>query len=181
MKLRLSSLLTPSLAFLVMFGSTAFADPAELHPDAAAVAYLKPANGSDVTGTVQFIPTSGGIRVIAHVMNISPGEHGFHVHEHGNLSAPDLSSAGGHFNPTKDPHAGPDAARRHVGDLGNLKAEANGVATLDRVDRHLRLDGEHSIIDRAVIVHAKPDDLKSQPSGDAGDRLAGGVIQRIRR
>lgn len=173
--------LAATAAMLLGVAPTLFADRADLHPDATAVAYLKPANGSDVTGTIQFIPSGRGVRILAHVMNLSPGKHGFHVHEHGDLSAPDLASAGGHFNPTKAPHAGPDARRRHVGDLGNLTAGQDGVATLDRVDYHLQLDGENSVIDRAVIVHAKPDDFKSQPSGNSGDRVAGGVIQRVRR
>lgn len=159
----------------------AAANPVSLHPAATAVAYLKAANHTDVVGTVQFVPTAQGVRVIAHVMNLSPGHHGFHVHEHGDLSAPDLSSAGGHYNPTHEPHAGPDADRRHVGDLGNIVVDADGVATIDRVDPRLSLEGAHSIIGRAVIIHADPDDFRSQPSGNAGDRVAGGIIQKIQR
>jgi Cu-Zn family superoxide dismutase len=169
------------LCLAVATVATAAADPISLHPEATAVAYLKAANHTDVVGTVQFVPGAEGVRVIAHVMNLSPGHHGFHVHEHGDLSAPDLSSAGGHYNPTHEPHAGPDADRRHVGDLGNLVADANGVATADRVDPRLSLEGAHSIIGRAVIIHADPDDFQSQPSGNAGNRVAGGIIQKIRR
>lgn len=161
--------------------SLARADAIELHPKAAAVAHLKSANSTDVVGTVQFIPETGGMRVLAHIMNLSPGEHGFHVHEHGDLSAPDLSSAGGHYNPTDEPHAAPHSARRHVGDLGNITASANGIATVDRLDSRIKLEGPHSIIGRAVIVHAKPDDFTSQPSGNAGDRVAGGIIQKVKR
>ena len=114
-------------------------------------------------------------------MNLTRGDHGFHVHEKGDLSAPDLSSAGGHYNPTGHPHAGPKADKRHMGDLGNLSANTQGVATLDYVDPALRLDGEHSIVGKSVIVHAGRDDLKTQPSGDSGSRIAGGVIERVKR
>lgn len=149
------------------------------HPDAVATARLQPAADSKVTGVVHFIPAEKGLRVVAHVVNLTPGDHGFHVHEKGDLSAPDLTSAGGHFNPTGQPHGAPDSDRRHVGDLGNLKANERGVATLDFVDRHLTLDGKNSIVGKAVIVHEKADDLKSQPTGDAGGRVAGGVIERV--
>lgn len=144
----------------------------------AAVAQLQPAQGQQVAGRVEFYAVDGGVRVRAEVSNLTPGAHGFHVHEHGDLSAPDLTSAGGHFNPTNHPHAAPTSDQRHVGDLGNLEANSQGVATLDYVDTKIALDGANSIIGRAVIIHANPDDLKSQPTGNAGGRVAGGVIER---
>jgi Cu-Zn family superoxide dismutase len=98
------------------------------------------------------------------------------VHEFGDCSSADGAAAGGHFNPGGSPHAGPDAAARHVGDLGNLTADTQGMAGYDRTDRVVRLDGEHAVIGRAVIVHAAPDDLATQPTGAAGARLACGVI-----
>lgn len=154
------------------------ADSHEGHGSAptSAIAVLVSGSGSSVKGTVKFTQEAGGVRVQADVEGLTPGKHGFHVHESGDLSKPDLTSAGGHFNPTKHHHAGPTDSERHVGDLGNLEAGADGRATLDVVDTKLQLAGEHSIVGRAVIVHAKADDLKSQPTGDAGGRVAGGVI-----
>ena len=89
----------------------------------------------------------------------------------------DGKCAGGHFNPEGMPHAGPDDAKRHVGDLGNLEADGQGHATYDHTDSMIKLNGPHSVIGRALIVHAKPDDFKTQqPPGNAGDRIGCGVI-----
>ncbi|MDQ8204357.1 superoxide dismutase family protein [Pelagicoccus sp. SDUM812003] len=142
-----------------------------------AIAELSPASGSDVSGTVTFVEESDGIRVIADVQGISPGPHGFHIHENGDCSAADATSAGGHFNPTGAPHSGPDAAKRHVGDLGNLDVAQNETASYERVDTHLSFDGATSIIGKAVIIHAARDDLETQPTGAAGERIACGVIR----
>lgn len=147
-------------------------------PGYDAIAILHPTGGSSVRGWVKFAKVEGGVRVTAEVEGLAPGRHGFHIHQFGDCSAPDGTSAGGHFNPTGAPHAGPDAPRRHDGDLGNLEADDEGRARYDRVDRVLRLDGDRSIIGRAVIVHTKADDLETQPTGDAGGRLACGVIGR---
>ena len=142
----------------------------------SAISVLVAGGNSGVTGTVTFTQTAEGVRVEADVQGLTPGAHGFHVHEKGDLSKPDLTSAGGHFNPGGHRHAARDAAERHAGDLGNLEAGTDGHATASFVDRELQLSGPHSIIGRSVIVHAKADDLKSQPSSDAGARVAGGVI-----
>jgi Cu-Zn family superoxide dismutase len=141
------------------------------------VANINPTQGSQVRGTVRFVEETGGVRVIAELTGLTPGEHGFHVHEKGDCSAPDASSAGDHFNPTGHAHAGRDSSERHMGDLGNITANASGRAQLNYVDPKLKLSGEHSIVGRSVIVHAKPDDLKTQPSGDAGDRVGCGAIE----
>ena len=105
------------------------------------------------------------------------GEHGFHVHEKGDCSAPDGTSAGGHFNPGGKPHAARDAAARHAGDLGNLKADPYGLARVDFVDSTLSLSGADSIVGKAVIIHEKADDFTTQPTGNAGARQACGVIE----
>jgi superoxide dismutase, Cu-Zn family len=141
-----------------------------------AVAVLHPTRGNDVTGTVTFSRTPNGIEVTADVMGLSPGQHGFHIHQFGDCTAPDGTSAGGHFNPENQPHAGPDQAKRHVGDLGNIEADSSGNAHYKRADSYLKFSGRDSIIGRAVIVHAGEDDLRSQPSGNAGPRVACGVI-----
>jgi len=156
---------------VIMFAAFATAAHAQ-----KAVAPLAPTKGNDVVGTVTFTKVEGGVRVVAELTGLKPGEHGFHIHEKGDCSAPDGTSAGGHFNPGKHPHAGPDAAERHAGDLGNITANATGQAHYERVDKELKLTGDDSIIGRSVIVHEKVDDLKTQPTGNAGARVACGVI-----
>ena len=141
-----------------------------------AIAVLVPTANSKVSGTVTFTKATDGIRMVADISGLTPGKHGFHVHEFGDCSAPDGNSAGSHFNPTKDPHAGHDAEKRHIGDLGNVEADAAGKVHLDLVDKKIKLSGETSIVGRALIVHEKADDLKTQPTGDAGGRVACGVI-----
>jgi Cu-Zn family superoxide dismutase len=141
-----------------------------------AVVVLHPTEGNSASGTVTFTKVENGIRIEADVTGLGEGMHGFHIHEYGDCTAPDGTSAGGHFNPEGAPHAGPDDDPRHVGDLGNLEADADGNATYTRVDEHLSFSGDHSIIGRAVIVHAGEDDLESQPTGAAGPRVACGVI-----
>lgn len=141
-----------------------------------AVAVLAPTAGSQVKGVVHFTQTAVGIRIEATVAGLPPGRHGFHVHEWGDCSASDATSAGGHFNPTNQPHGGPDNTARHVGDLGNLEAGSDSTATYSRVDTVVAFTGARSIIGHAVIVHAAADDLTSQPTGNAGGRLACGVV-----
>lgn len=141
-----------------------------------AVAVLSPTAGHTARGIVTFTQTDSGVRVVAELENVPPGKHGFHVHEFGNISAPDGTSAGGHFNPTGMSHGGPMAGERHGGDMGNVIADEKGIAQLDYVDAHIKLNGPESIIGRGVILHADEDDLKSQPTGAAGARIASGVI-----
>ncbi len=148
----------------------------------AAEAVLEPTEGNEVSGTVRFTEVDDGIRVEASVVGLSENSlHGFHIHEEGDCSAPDATSAGGHFNPTDTPHGGPDdePSERHVGDLGNLESDETGQATYDRVDDLLTFEGDASILGRSVIVHADEDDLTSQPVGDAGARLACGIITPV--
>ncbi|SPF50159.1 Superoxide dismutase (Cu-Zn) [Syntrophobacter sp. SbD1] len=141
-----------------------------------AVAVMNPTEGSKVHGVVSFKKDAGGVRIMASIEGLSPGPHGFHIHEFGNCTSPDANSAGGHFNPTDMPHAGPNSKMRHVGDLGNIEADKNGVATLEVTDNLIRLAGPESIIGRSVIVHAGADDFKTQPTGGSGARAACGVI-----
>ncbi len=131
--------------------------------------------GKDAHGKVEFTKVEGGIRVVAKFEGLAPGEHGFHIHEFGDTSSDDAMSAGGHFNPDKMDHGARDAMPRHVGDLGNIKANEKGEAHLDIVDPTLSFSGPHSILGRGVIVHEKPDDYK-QPTGNAGGRVAAGAI-----
>lgn len=141
-----------------------------------AIAVLHPTANHSVAGIVRFTQVEGGVQVSATIEGLTTGKHGFHIHELGDCSAPDATSAGGHFNPEGQPHAGPDQPERHVGDLGNLEADEAGRARYERLDDHLSLGGEHSILGRAVIVHAAEDDFTTQPTGAAGGRVACGVI-----
>lgn len=140
-----------------------------------AVCLLRPTQGSSASGEVRFHKVDRGVRVSGRVEGLSPGAHGFHVHQYGDLRSSDGTSAGGHFNPENMPHGHPDDAKRHVGDLGNIEADANGVATIDMVDDTLVLNGPHSILGRGLVVHAGEDKF-TQPTGDAGGRVAVGVI-----
>jgi superoxide dismutase, Cu-Zn family len=132
--------------------------------------------GGEVSGKVTFTKVEGGVQVEGEIKGLTPGEHGFHIHEFGDVSSPDAMSAGGHFNPEKSEHAGPHDAKRHVGDLGNIKADDKGVAKIELTDKALSFSGPHSIVGRGLIVHEKADDLKGQPAGNAGSRVGAGVI-----
>lgn len=140
-------------------------------------ATLKSAAGSEVEGEVTFEQTQGGVRVHAKVDGLTPGPHGFHIHERGDCSAPDFSSAGEHYAPHGHPH-GPLGATSHAGDLGNLEANADGEAEQSVVTQQLASEQDlRAIVGKAVIIHAKADDFTTQPSGASGDRVACGVIE----
>ena len=141
-----------------------------------AIAVLQSAAGGKVSGTIHFRRRPGGVHVQGTLSGLPQGGHGFHVHEFGDCSAPDFTSAGSHFNPTGAPHGARTDDKRHVGDMGNLEAGSGGTVMLDYTDTHLRMEGERSILGRGVIVHEKADDFKTQPTGNAGGRLACGVI-----
>jgi len=166
----------PFFALLAATLAVTLVSSASAQDATKAIAVLSSASGSKVSGTVTFTKDGGGVKVVADVTGLTPGKHGFHVHEFGDCSAPDATSAGGHYNPEKHQHADRTASDRHVGDLGNLEADASGKAHLDWTDKMLTLSGDNSIIGLTVIVHEKEDDLKSQPVGNAGGRLACGVI-----
>ena len=141
-----------------------------------AVAVLLPTGESGVTGVVYFAREGKQVHVTGKVSGLKPGQHGFHVHEFGDVTGmTDGMSAGGHFNPDKKPHGKPEDKERHAGDLGNITAGDDGVATIDIKDSMLELGGAHSILGRGLVVHANPDKF-TQPVGDAGGRVAVGVI-----
>ncbi len=162
-----------ALSLIVGLAAASAGAPA---PVTRAVAPLRPLGQSGVSGTVAFTKTEGGVKVAAKLSGLTEGAHGFHVHEFGDCSAPDGSSAGGHFNPAGAPHAGPTDAHRHAGDMGNLSAGKDGTATVEYVDTQVSFEGPNSILGRGVIVHTNPDDLKTQPTGNAGGRIACGVV-----
>jgi len=145
---------------------------------AAAVAELKPTAGNTVAGTVRFEQLGSKVVVTAAITGLKPnGEHGFHVHEKGDCSAPDAMSAGGHFNPGGKPHGHHGKAERHAGDMPNLRADASGAArVMWETDLLTVGSGAASVIGRSVVIHRDPDDYASQPAGNSGPRLACGVI-----
>jgi Cu-Zn family superoxide dismutase len=145
----------------------------------SATAVLAPTKGNSVSGTVNFTQKGEVVLVEAKVNGLKAnGTHGFHIHEKGNCSG-DASGAGGHFNPAAAQHGGPSGVARHGGDMGNLKADANGFAQASLEIHGITLGTDaNSVIGRAVIIHAGVDDLKSQPSGNSGARVACGLISK---
>jgi Cu-Zn family superoxide dismutase len=143
-----------------------------MHQLLMAVALLVPMKGSNVSGTIELKQEKGYVLVTGEVKGLSPGLHGFHIHEFGDLRSPDGMSAGGHYNPHKKPHGKLDAKERHEGDLGNIDAGADGVAKVNVKVMGLELS---KVLGRGLVVHANPDDY-SQPVGNAGPRVAVGVI-----
>ena len=137
---------------------------------------LEPKSGSKVTGMITFTKTGDDVEATGDIENLTPGKHGFHIHDKGDCSAADAASAGGHFNPTKQHHGGPTTAERHNGDLGNIEADKSGKAHIQWKGK-MSLSGGDSIIGRSVVVHEKEDDLKSDPAGNSGARVACGVIE----
>jgi Cu-Zn family superoxide dismutase len=142
-----------------------------------ASATLAATAGNTAAGNVAFTPNGDRVRVLAKVSGLTPGAHGFHIHEKGDCSAADGMSAGGHFNPTGKAHGNPAAGEHHGGDMPMLEADASGNATLDvTLDTITLGGGANDIVGRAVIVHKDPDDFKTQPTGNSGARVACGVI-----
>ena len=145
-----------------------------------ASAALQSTKGNKTFGEATFEEAGAGkVRVIVFAQGLKPDqEHGFHIHEAGDCSSGDGMSAKGHFNPLGKPHGHPSSAERHAGDLPSLKADKGGRAKLDvTVDSITLRPGPTSIIGRGVIIHADPDDYRTQPTGNAGARLACGVIK----
>jgi Cu-Zn family superoxide dismutase len=172
-------LIGPGRALLVL---SAFALAAcETTPSAPAIASagLKPTKGNKTQGEVTFEQVGNKVRVIAQVIGLKPNqEHGFHVHEVGDCSSGDGMSAKGHFNPHGKPHGHYGSGERHAGDMPNLKADKEGRARLTvELDTITVTPGPASVVGKGLIVHADPDDYKSQPTGNAGGRLACAVIQ----
>jgi Cu-Zn family superoxide dismutase len=182
----MKKLLAPVAALVLagLFSACASTDSAPIETAkksslAQASGLLAPTQGNTVQGNVLFKQEAdGSIRIIAEVSGLTPGLHGFHVHEKGDCSAPDASSAGGHFNPHHTAHGKAGEGDHHAGDLPSLDADAAGNAKLNAVLYGLTLTGEHTIIGRSLIVHADPDDYTTQPTGNSGPRVACAIIQK---
>lgn len=143
----------------------------------AAEARVAPTKDHHAEGIVTFLQKGDNVLVEARITGLTPGLHGFHIHEKGDCSAPDASSAGAHFNPHKSSHGGHLGGDRHSGDLGNLLADQNGTALYKAELSGLNLGtGDDSIVGRSVVVHQNADDLYTQPSGNSGPRIGCGLI-----
>lgn len=156
------------------------APPAMAKP--VATAQLQPTKDSTVAGTITFSMVDGKLRASGDISGLKPdSEHGFHIHEKGDCSAPDGTSAGGHFNPGSSEHGSIDATAHHGGDMPNIKADAQGNAHIDgplASNVNAGNGDAFDIIGRGLIVHADADDYKTQPTGNAGARLACAVINK---
>lgn len=145
----------------------------------AATVTLVPTAGNSTAGTVRFVQAGDRVRAMGEIRGLAPGsEHGFHVHEKGDCSSPDATSAGGHFNPDARPHGRAGAGPHHAGDLPSLRADPTGVARFSWESDAIHLGGAtgKDIVGRALIVHRDPDDYTTQPTGNSGPRLACGVV-----
>ncbi len=142
-----------------------------------ATATLKSPAMKNLNAKVELSQVPEGIKVVTTASGLKPGAvHGYHVHETGKCEGPDFKSAGEHFNPMESKHGSPAAGVNHLGDLGNLVADKKGVAKSEVIIRNGNKDSLSQYIGKAVIIHAKADDMATQPSGDSGDRIACGVI-----
>jgi len=144
-----------------------------------ASANLESRSGSKTTGEVNFVSQGKDVLVTGKFSGLKPNsEHGFHVHEKGDCSAADATSAGGHFNPDGKPHGLPGSGAHHAGDMPNIKADGAGNANYSTKLHGFAVNtGPNGIIGKSVVVHRDPDDYKSQPAGNSGPRIACGLIK----
>ncbi len=165
------------MPLVLVLSATTLAACSAWSPKPTAVAELAPTAGNAAAGSVKFVQDGSVVTVQAHVTGLKPGaEHGFHVHEKGDCSAPDATSAGGHFNPSGHQHGAPGASH-HNGDLPALKADAQGVADATFTLEGVAVGSGADLVGRGVIVHLMPDDYQTQPTGNSGARIACGVIK----
>ncbi|RDY65469.1 superoxide dismutase family protein [Lysobacter soli] len=153
--------------------------PAAQSTAKSATVNLASASGSLVSGKLTVVPMGNGVHLTGEVGGLSPGStHAIHIHEKGDCSAADASSAGGHFNPAAQPHGKVGSGAHHGGDMDNLVANAEGVAQVNAHAEGVTLGGgaANDVAGKAVIVHAAADDYRTQPTGNAGGRVACGVI-----
>lgn len=144
----------------------------------SASATLSSTSGSTVTGTVQLQQLGdGSVRVTVDLTGVPPGVHGFHIHDKGDCGD-NGNAAGGHYNPNATSHGAPSADAHHAGDFGNVTADAQGKVQTVFTTRSITVAaGPSSAVGHAVILHANPDDLVTQPTGNAGARIACGIVQ----
>lgn len=147
------------------------------NPPVHAEAALYPTQGNSVLGVVTFSTVGDKLRVVAELSGLTPGMHGFHIHERGDCRAPDATSTGGHFNPTGKAHGNPELTAHHAGDLPQLLADASGKARLTAyLDTAWIGKGNVNIVGRSLVVDASSDDFKTQPDGGSGAHVACGIV-----
>jgi Cu-Zn family superoxide dismutase len=151
--------------------------PVRAAEEKQAVAVLQPTAGSKCHGVVKFIQEGDSVKVVADVEGLTPGQkHAIHIHNFGDVTSTDGMSTGGHYNPEGHQHGLPDKDMRHAGDLGNLEADSSGKVHYELTVKNISISGaKNPILGRGVVVHAKVDD-GGQPVGNAGARIANGVI-----
>jgi Cu-Zn family superoxide dismutase len=173
--------LLSALLVSVLSGSAMADDKAKMAPAKPVTVTLKDAAGKTV-GTAKLSPDPAGVKIALSVKGLAPGEHAIHVHETGKCDAPDFKSAGGHFNPEHKKHGLESPDGPHAGDMPNFTVDAKGASTATLVAPGIKLDGsEHSVFTgggTALVIHAKADDLKTDPAGAAGERVACGLIKK---
>jgi len=171
-------------AFVVACGSQETTPEETAEAPAASISRLDvpliSKSGSELTGIAIFIQDDYGVSLQLNIENTPPGEHAVHIHEIGDCSADDASSAGGHWNPTAEDHGKWGEAPHHLGDIGNISVGEDGIGTFSLTTDHWTLGGgaDNDIYGKAIIVHADPDDFTSQPTGAAGGRIGCAVISR---
>jgi Cu-Zn family superoxide dismutase len=159
-------------------GALAVCSTLPAHAQSAA-ARLEPTKGNATAGNVTFTQKGDKVAIEAKVSGLTPGGHGFHIHEKGDCSSGDGMSAGGHFNPTGKPHANPSVPDHHTGDMPMLVADASGNASLSLELGAMTVgSGATDVVGKAVIVHKDTDDYTTQPTGNSGGRVACGLIAR---
>ncbi|HEY8270373.1 MAG TPA: superoxide dismutase family protein [Pseudobdellovibrionaceae bacterium] len=158
----------------------ATAKPVEDQGPFSAQATIKPAKAQRAKGFIHFTQSGSKVKVEAMLEGLKPGPHGFHIHEKGDCSTPDFTSAGSHFNPTHKAHGGLEATEKHSGDMGNIIADSKGKAKINLELSGITLGGSEGIIGKAIIIHENADDFKTQPTGNSGGRIACGVIEALK-
>jgi Cu-Zn family superoxide dismutase len=174
----MKKLLLLSLAVMVIVLGAAACASMSGGPSASVT--LSPTSGSNASGTVTFRQKAeGSVDVTAHLTGVPPGVHGFHVHDKADCGD-NGNAAGGHYNPAGVAHGAPSADPHHAGDFGNVTADAAGVVDAKFNTRSITVaPGANTVVGHAVILHANPDDLATQPSGNAGPRIACGVVSSM--
>lgn len=152
------------------------------NPTTAAVGIEAVGNNSKVNGALRFSQgIDGKVHIEGAIKGLKPNHsHGLHIHEFGACTGKDAKDAGDHFSVDKKPHGSPTGSAQHNGDLGNILANSEGVATIDIYSEHLSLDSKNksNVLNRSIVVHEKADDLKNQPAGNSGGRIGCGIIKK---